>query len=82
MGKVIPINPCVKTKLPKSDSKKPVQKSEVDYLNSLQSLADEAKRLSGIYGLGAKDVLTDALCLLIESAILDECTKYDPDPAI
>lgn len=85
MGKVISFSkhgtmsgenrPPAKTQFPTPDSQQPIQNVEVDYISSLQPLVDEAKRLSQVYDIGAKDVLTDTLCLLIEDAILEECAK-------
>lgn len=80
MGKIIEFGDIKKqslapVKLPEPTSKASPQPDELDYLGALQPLADEARRIAAIYDMGAKDVLTDALCLLIEEAILEECQK-------
>lgn len=93
MGKVIEFKSIKKKaatakpikQLPGSDNHKPVQQEELDYIDALHPLAEQATQLANRYGLSSKDVLTDALCLLIEGAIMEainESQNKTPDPAI
>lgn len=88
MGKVINMQQAAKSmkakskkqQLPTANNKKPVQTIELKYLDQLDELAEKAKTIAQEYDLSPKDVLTDALCALIESAILESC--QDPEPVV
>ena len=57
------------------------QPRDRDYISSVSALAKKADAISHQYGLAPKDVLTDAICLLVEEAILAQCQgQTPPDP--
>lgn len=55
----------------KTTPKKPAPINE-EYMDALVPLANQATEIANKYGYGAKDVLTDALVVLIRDAMLDQ----------